>query len=539
MNSKASSPLSGATAAAGASQARGADLTGMNRIAWNVISSWGAHLVFVVAGFIMPRMIDRHVGQVSLGVWDFCWSVVNYFGLTGLGIGTSVNRHVAMYRAAGDMEKMRRSVSSVVCLQAVIGSVVLVGTTVTAFLLPYLFTNRLRGNLADAQWLVALLGASVAVTMGLDSFRGIITGCHRWDLHNGLNAGSYALTVGCMFFTLVRGGGLRGIALVYLIFVVATEVIRVIAAHRVCPELKIRVRYAKWKEARHMLAFGGNSLLVGITPLVVGQATSILIASYLGPASLALFSRPTGLVRSGQTFLNKFAFVLTPTAGSLVGSGRTDEIRKLLLQTTRMSVALALPMVLFLSIQGDVILRLWMGQRYEQGAVLAILALGAFLPMTQQSTVTILMGLNLHGRIGIISLVFSVVWLAIGAAVVTELGWTLPAAALLIAIPLALGNGLAIAVYACYKLKIGFWEYLKSAFIAPFLCVVPFAACLVLADTLRQEEPWFVLLGGCALGALVTAPLYYLFVFPRKIRDKVNTVVRNRWANLVASRVAG
>ena len=89
------------------------DLTGRDRMVWNVLTSWAGHMVFVIAGFIMPRMIDRHIGQTSLGIWDFSWSLVNYFGLAGLGIGSSVNRYVAKYRAVNDIEGLRKAVSSV------------------------------------------------------------------------------------------------------------------------------------------------------------------------------------------------------------------------------------------------------------------------------------------------------------------------------------------------------------------------------------------------------------------------------------------
>src|SRR5687768_777321 len=86
------------------------DLTGRERMVWNLMSGWGGHLVFVVAGFVMPRMIDRQSGQLALGVWDLCWSVVTYFGLANLGIGASVNRYVARYRATNDVEALRRTV---------------------------------------------------------------------------------------------------------------------------------------------------------------------------------------------------------------------------------------------------------------------------------------------------------------------------------------------------------------------------------------------------------------------------------------------
>ena len=46
--------------------------------------------MFIVAGFLMPRMMDYYVGQRLLGVWDLGWSIVSYFELAQIGVGSSV-----------------------------------------------------------------------------------------------------------------------------------------------------------------------------------------------------------------------------------------------------------------------------------------------------------------------------------------------------------------------------------------------------------------------------------------------------------------
>ena len=83
-----------------------ADLSGRNRLFRNVLSSWAGHLVFIISGFIMPRMIDTHAGQSGLGVWDFGWSLVSYFGFVQAGICSSVNRYMAKYRAVNDVQSV-------------------------------------------------------------------------------------------------------------------------------------------------------------------------------------------------------------------------------------------------------------------------------------------------------------------------------------------------------------------------------------------------------------------------------------------------
>src|SRR3989304_275378 len=144
------------------------DMTGRDKMVSNILTSWGVHLFIIIVGFIMPRIIDRHVGQISLGIWDFCWSFVNYISLTGLGVGSSVNRYVALFRAVGDTEGLSKSVSSVVIIQLIISLFIILGTVSIALLLPVYFAERLGSELGVARWVVTLLGTSLAVQMAFD-----------------------------------------------------------------------------------------------------------------------------------------------------------------------------------------------------------------------------------------------------------------------------------------------------------------------------------------------------------------------------------
>jgi len=66
---------------------------GRERFGRNVAFAWGGYMVNVISGFLVPRLISDQLGQVTLGVWDFAWSFVSYFGLVQLGRGGSISRY--------------------------------------------------------------------------------------------------------------------------------------------------------------------------------------------------------------------------------------------------------------------------------------------------------------------------------------------------------------------------------------------------------------------------------------------------------------
>ncbi len=498
----------------------GNDFTGQKRIIWNILSSWGGHMVFVVAGFVMPRMIDRHIGQTSLGIWDFSWSLVSYFGLAGLGVGSSVNRYVAKLRAAGDKNGLDEAVSSVACVQIVIATVIVIMTVALVGYLPYFFKEQPGAELIDARWVVGLLGATLAVQQAFDVFRGVMTGCHRWDLHNGINAISYGITVIIIIVFLSMGHGLRTMAAVYLAAGIATEIYRCLAVRKICPEVEIGIGKATWKQARKMLSFGIKTIVAGIPGLIIVQGSSLLIARHLGPAMLAVFSRPIGLIGSAVTFIEKYANVLTPTAGSLQGAGSESEIRDLMIRTTRYSVALSLPIVLFLSILGGPILQLWMGPRYDAGWIMAILVVGWFLRMTQSSSMTILVGLNAHGSIGALNLAFAVAALGIGTAVLHVTGWSLMGLAILVAVARTI-QGVTIILFSCRRLDIPLGKYLRKSFLGPMAAGVPLGIGLAAVGFTSGSRPLIAVMAGCVVTGVILAPIYWKHFLPQELKSGI------------------
>lgn len=515
----------------------GEDLTGRERMAWNVFASWAGQMVFVVAGFVMPRFMDRHIGQAALGVWDFGWSLVSYLSLAQGGIGSSVNRFVARHRAQGDQAGVNRAVASVMCVQMVATVIVLLLTCLATWLVPSLLSGQLREQVGDARWVVFLLGMGLAVQMAFDSYRGVITGCHRWDLHNGINALFYALTVVAMIGLLIAGGGLRSQATAYLVGVIATEITRAAMAYRVCPGLSVRLSHVRWRQALEMLVFGSKTLAGSLSRLLLYQTNSLIIMTVLGPAPLAVYSRSRSLVSHAQTFINKFGFVLTPMAGSLQAADRREELRALLVTTSRLATYLSLPVVLLLAIMGDPILYIWMGPKYQLGWVLAILAIGHLTEMTRQPVMGILTGLNAHGRLAIAGLAAALCSVVLGVLAVGVFRWGLIGAAVSIALPLALVNGVYVPLYACRRVGMPVGRYLSEINRGPLLCAVPFAVILVLGRAFCADNAYRALLFGAGSAILILSLLYWRFVVPPSFRGRATRALRRTFGQLTVESV--
>ncbi len=493
------------------------DLTGQDRLVSNVLFSWGAYFVFFVAGFIMPRCMDHYIGQVNLGIWDFSWSLVNYMSLSGLGVGSSVNRYVAKFRAEGSIDKLNSAMSSVVCIQLCLAFVVVILTLTLVWLLPLLFSNRKGIDFEAARWVVLLLGSGLAVHMACDSARGIITGCHRWDVHNGINAMSRAIAVLGMLMVLVCGGGLRALAMVHLIVVILTEFVRMVISRKLCSGLCLSRKLVTLSYARQMAMFGFKTIIVGLPSLLVVQTCNVFIVSALGPAALAVFARSMALVRHVETFMNKFFFILTPTAGAMQGAKEDENLREFMFKMAQYGFAFAIPCSLTLVFWGEWILQLWMGDAYVQDYVLTILAIGYLFVISQGPILRILVGMNLHGKIGLLGLAVSTGCFCLMLLVGNYNSWNLGQFACLVAVPIAL-NGCAVAIYGCVLLKISFFEYLRRSFLRPFVCNVVFGVFLSISQVYLAVSLLSALLIS-VFGFLVLCSMYLYLLYSPAERD--------------------
>ena len=424
---------------------------------------------------------------------------------------------------------MRITINTVMFLQLMVAIFVAIITIISAYWLPIKFADRL-GDMADeSQWVIFFLGGSLVVYFMLDSFRGVITGSHRWDIHNAIIAATHVFSFIFMAGSIFLGGGLLELSIIYFCVSSLGELARAYYGFKLYPDLKLGLLYVNKKKAKEIIVFGLKTVSTGLAPLFVIQSTSILIMGALGPAALAVFVRPISLIRHVRTIVNKYAFVLTPMAGSIQAQNNERELSLFLIDTTRYSVSFTLPIVLFLAVFGDRILYYWMGDGYSHGELIAILAVGYFLPISQSPAMRILVGLNAHGRAAVWSLAVAMLVYLCGVYYVEVVGWTLINAALLVSVSLTASQGIAVPICACRRLHVSLPIYLYKVFTVPVMCCGLYLLFMLWVREEYVSQPDFALLLGGVLGGFGLLPLYWLFLVPDSFKKIITQKVMGKF----------
>lgn len=504
------------------------ELTRPGAIARSVAANWVGQIIFIVSGFVLPRLIDRHIGQELLGVWDLGWTTVAYLTLLNAGIASSVNRFVARYRVQRDWDAMNRATSCCgflfICTSSAAAIVTIALTIGLARILPETFGE----HVGEARWVVLFLGLSSAAGMSVAVFNGVITGHQRYDLVMYIETGSHIVAFAGTIVALVLGHGLRVMAVVFFTAKALECVAKIVTAYRICPQLHLSPRSVSKAGVWEVTAFGGKYFVHQLSRITLYQGNSLLIAAFLGPAALAVYARAMGLVNYADKMLFEFGKVLIPSASSLQAQNADVPLERLILHSLRYSLLIALPMILGLSILGASLMRVWMGPEYAELPLLTILAVGHLAAFAQTGPFYILLGMNRHGvpalsmaAAAAISIVTTLVCLTVFytslVGVTCSVGGSVTAAYLFVT-PWVITRASGLSL----------WRYFLETVPGAVLAVLPFTLWLVAARLLLAPNDKLVLLAGALGGGAILLASYWRTAVPQAIKDHVRRLARFR-----------
>lgn len=495
-------------------------------LAGGVAMSWFAHVIQIASGFIIPRLIDQDLGKEVLGVWDFCWSLIGYFGFVEAGLNAGVNRAVALHLATGDVSGLNRVVSSINILQRCAGAGILLLVTAAAFLLSSLLKNKLGNHADEAQMVVILLGASVAVSVAGSAYQGVVTGCQLWKQHHLIYAITNTMSACGMLVALELKLGITALAGVHLTSEILGRIARTKLAYDACPNLAISLKQFDLETVKELLHYNSKIVAARLTSVITHQSINVMIVGFLGPAALAVFSRPRALIKHASTFSQKYSMMLAPTISAMSIQNSREEIAGYLTASTRTGLLIGLPMMMFLLVFGAPIIGIWMGDDYSSGLLTTTMVIGATVETACHPIWSCLAGLNLHGRLALVSALGSISTLSLTYCALAVLGLELQAVAVLISIFAVAVNGIYVPLYACRSLGMQPGKFFKECWILPLKCALPFVITLACARSAFYGSGAMALAAGVAGGGSVLAVCYWLWVLTPDLKNKLSKSAR-------------
>jgi len=504
-------------------------------VTFSVFANWAWYFVVLVAGFLLPRLIDTHQGQDLLGIWDLGWSLAMWISLLSLSVTAAVNRYVARYRAIEDWQALNESFNSCLALLALATALGVIAGVVLALELPYFIADGAPATIATGRWVVLLLSGSVAAEIIGGAFNGVITGHERYDVLNYIRITRDVLIFFVMAGLLLAGYGLVAVAATRFVGDALGNVVKVMMSRRICPSLRISFALSRKPIAMEMLGFGAKAAAQNLAQAAMYQGNSLIVAHFLGLGVLAVYSRQRSLVMHMMRFIKQYAQVFIPRASILQAKGDLESLRSLAVLSSRYALYATLPIVAGLLVTGGPLLEVWMGAEYKAPMVLIVLAIGHVVVGIHQTMFMIAMGTAQHARPAWFDLGTAILSVVMGLVLVGWMNLGMIGAAIAVSIPNLIGGGILIPWHTCQTLELPVGRYLANVFMGPICATIPVAAALLLVRFSFAGRPLPCLIASVGAGSIVTAMVYWFLVIPASVKSNIRfnrfARVRTRGAN--------
>ena len=428
-------------------------------VARNVTTRYLAIAAETAVGLVMLPFNLRHLGTADYGLWVLLGSITIHFSVLDLGYAGALVKFMAQYRAHRDARALNEIASTLFFVFAAIGLIAYAIAAGVAFNLDHLF----RITEAQAQvgrWVLLIIAIHITMNFPFSVYGGVISGFQRYDQNNLVAIATSIAVAAVNAAVLMAGYGL-------IALVAATTCVRVIAylvyrrnAYRVFPELHISLALFRRSRLREVTGFSIYSSIIDWANKLNYQLDELVIGAFIGSGAVAVWAPAERIISGTQRLTNQLNGVLFPAIVDSDTSNQQHRLQEILLQGTRLSLVMVVPITAALVLLADPLIHAWLRDRAPAMAgavpIIQILAIAVAIRVGNATGTTLLKGAGQHRMLAFVNLGTGLVNLALSVALIKPFG--LPGVAYGTLIPIALSSVFILYPAACRRvgLSVGY-----------------------------------------------------------------------------------
>jgi O-antigen/teichoic acid export membrane protein len=497
------------------------------RVIVNTASNYVAKIMTLVIWFFLTPFLLRQLGASDYGLWILIGSIAAYGSLLDFGIATAVTKYVAQFQAEGRIEQARSLVATTLWLYLGLGLVAVILSAILAPIVPIVL-NIPPGQQTTASWLMLLAGVGVGVSLPCATSIAVLRGLHRFDLANLVGIFGMTLFTAATVGVLLLGGGLLGMVAVSIPVTLITQVPAIWLIRRTAPELRVGWRHTDRSLLRQVMSFSSALFVINVSGQLQTKTDEIVIGAFMPIANVTPYSIARRLSEMPQLLSEQFMKVIMPLASQLDAENDRGRLRTLYLTSSRLTLAIFLPLAVGVMILAQPFLKAWVGAPYDQYAYLVvILTLASFMATSQWPAGAILQGMGRHRRLALITLGAALTNLGLSLVLVGPLG--LAGVALGTLIPATIESLCFVLPYVMRVNGIRFRTILTEIYLPALLPAVPMAIVLYGLREIAQPVS-LMAIGAIGSLSLVVYLIGYVAVGAGRVERQL---ARDVWLSVI------
>lgn len=482
----------------------------MNQVKAGVVLNYVIIGLHTLTGLLYTPYMLRCLGQNEYGLYSLVASVIAYLTLLDFGFGNAIVRYTAKFRTEGKTSEQWEMFGMFLIVYSIIGLLAFCGGLTLYFNIDTLFDRTMTPeDLSQARIMMILLTVNLALTFPFSIFGSIITAYQNFVFQRVVSIVRILLTTGVMIVLLSVGYKAIAMVVVQTVFNISILLINFIYCIR---KLKIKIHFQHFNVPflKEIVTYSFWIFLNAIMDKIYWGTGQFILGSIVGTVAVAIFSVAITLQGMYMTFSTSIAGVLLPRITGMVAMNKNGkEISDLFIRTGRLQcIILALILSGFI-VFGKQFIDLWAGKDYAQSFIITLIFFVAlFIPLIQNTGITILQARNqmkfrslLYIVISVVSLIFQIIL----AKKMGAVGCTIAIGGALI-----LGQGLVMNIYyqKVQKLDIRkFWSQVCKMLLIPAILTV---ISLCVTTIIRIDNFPKLFIGVMAFIAIYT-PIFWKF----------------------------
>jgi O-antigen/teichoic acid export membrane protein len=426
-------------------------------------------VVFTVSGFILIPFLVRQYGSGTYGLIALGGFLTQYVGLIARSIGSCISRFLTIALNKNDTEESCQVFST-----AIVANLAMVLMQVPLFALGlwklHLLIDFPEAQSFDFRILVTCNVLAYFITLIFGIFATPIIAANRIDLTIIIDMAGQVVRL-ILLFSLISGIGpmLWIIGMVDLAIAVLGSILTLVACRRFSAGLTFNRRHIAWKWVRPIMGMALWTIVAELGQILF-QKTDVWVTNrfvnvVLAGVCAALLLWPNFL----QQIAKNIAYLILPAFMIDYAHGRHERIQETVLLLSRLFTILALFACGIIMAYGASILRIWMGEEYQQYHIYLILLFIHFpLTLAREAYWGIFPAYNKMHFLGIANLVSGCINIAL-SLLAAHLGYGLKGVIIATGISLIIQRVLFLSQYVVKMLNIPWFRLFK--------CYVP--GCLV------------------------------------------------------------
>lgn len=388
--------------------------------------------------FIYTPIMLRLLGQSEYGLYSLANSVVGYLSLLSFGLGSTIVRYVAKYRAEGNKEQEEKVIGLFIVMYSLLAILVLAGGWIISCNVEPIFHRGLTdAEISKIAVLVRIMAFNTAISFPISVFGSIIMAHEKYIYRQAVNILSTIAAPCCNLIALYMGFGSIGLSLVTTVLQFAMLPLNAVYCFKV---LRIRPRFRGLpiQLIKELLRFSAFIFLGSVVDMLFWATDKVILGMLASTAVVAVYNIGTSFNTMMTNISTAFSGVLTPKVTVMVTKDATPgQLTELFIRVGRLQyliIALALSgFIVF----GKQFIILWAGPDYENAYYMALVTLIPLaVPLIQNTGLSIVIAQNKHKFRSIVYLVIAVLnvistylvvpyWGGLGAAVCSGISYTI------------------------------------------------------------------------------------------------------------------